>query len=472
MAFFNFFSQFLSWAITILIARILVPGDYGLMAMSTIITGYALTLSDLGLGNAVIQRMQVTKNELSSVFWFSFIISGFLAISCFPISYITAYIMHEPRVIPITQTTSLIFIFAGLQIVPGSLLRKQMNFKSIGFIDMNCTIVSSFCMFAIAKAGGGVWTLIFGYLIKSLLRTILLFRKSQWLPTWHFNFAESKPFLTYGILVALGRSVFYIQDKSDRFFAGRAWKSGQLGLYTFALEVAQIPTEKITTIINNVTFPAFSKLQNDQAGFNKLYLNITKVTATLVLPLFVGGFVLGEDLIRLLFNEKWYPIIPLFRILCLSQILTSLNALNSFVHSAQGRPNWSLYYNIVSAICMAAAFFFAVPHGLFAITIPWVTVYLILCLGWIYISIKKFGITLPRYLMNIKHPVIATAIMSIILFILHSKSLFPLFSSKLFVYPIFVSLIILGISLYCGYFWLIDREFVLSLKTFLKRRPA
>jgi O-antigen/teichoic acid export membrane protein len=380
--------------------------------------------------------------------------------------------MHEPRVIPITQTTSLIFIFAGLQIVPSARLHKEMNFKSLGLIDMNCTIISSLCMFAIAKAGGGVWTLILGNVIKSLLRTILLFRKSQWSPIWHFNFTESKPFLSFGILVAIGRSVFYLQEKSDRFFAGRAWESGKLGLYTFALEIAQIPTEKITTIINNVTFPAFAKLQNDQAGFNKLYLNITKVTATLVLPLFVGGFVLGEDLIRLLFNEKWYPIIPLFRILCLSQIITSLNALNSFVHSAQGRPKWSLYYNIVSAICMAVAFFLAVPYGLYAITLPWVTVYLVLCLGWIYISIKKFGIPLSKYLVNIKHPFIATAIMAIILFILHSKSIFPMFSSKLFVYPVFVGLIMLVVVVYCGYFWFIDREFVFSLKKFIKRNPT
>ena len=471
MAFFNFFSQVFSWAITIMIARILAPGDYGLMAMSTIITGYAIELSDLGLGNAIIQRLNVTNKELSSVFWFITIITCILAISCFPVSYLTAYIMKENRVIPITQTVSLIFILAGLQIVPSSLLRKEMDFKSIGIIDMNCTIISSLSMFAIAKSGAGVWTLILGFIIRGLLRTIFLFIKAKWRPTLHFSFKESKPFLSFGIMVALGRSVYYVQEKADRFFAGRAWKSNQLGYYTFALELVQIPTDKIVDLVNNVSFPAFSKLQNEQKAFNKLYLNISKVTATIVFPLFLGGFILGEDLIRLILNEKWYPIIPLFNILCLSQIATSLNAINNFVHVAQGRPNWNLFYNSISAIGMSVSFFLAVPYGLHAIVLPWITVYLFLCLGWIYISISKFGITVPAYLKNIMHPVCATAIMAMLLFILHKKIFFMSSSSKFFGYTIFIGLMILGSLLYVGYFWFIDRDFVLSLKKFIKRNP-
>jgi O-antigen/teichoic acid export membrane protein len=467
MGFFNFFSQFFSWAMTVLIARILVPGDYGLMAMATIFSGYALVLSDLGLGNAIIQRLLVSKNELSSVFWFSTLISLGLAISCFPVSYLTAYLMHEPRVIPITQTVSVIFLLSGLQIVPGSILRKKMDFKSIGFIDMCSTIVSSAGMLGIAVAGGGVWTLIFGFIIRSVARTILLFRKARWLPSWHYNFKESRPFLSFGILVALGRSVFYVQEKSDRFFAGRLWKPGQLGLYTFALDLAQIPTEKIATLINSVTFPAFSELQNDQMEFNRLYLNITKVTAMIVLPLFIGGFVLGQDLIRLLLNEKWLPIIPLFRILCLAQILTSLSSINNFVHSAQGRPGWSLYYNIASAVAMSVSFFFAAKHGLIALTLPWVSTYLVLCTGWMFISIRKFGITLGRYSRNMLHPIVATSIMAAVLVIIRGASHMP--SSKVLQVLFLVGFVVLGGVLYASYFWFLDRNFLLTLRKFLKK---
>jgi len=468
MAFFSLFSQAFSWAITILVARILVPGDYGLMAMSTIITGYALALSELGLGNAIIQRQNVSGKELSSVFWFSTIITTILAISCFPISYLTAFIMHEPRVIPITQTVAILFVLNGLQIVPSSLIRKEMDFKSIGLIDMMSVIVSSLCMFFIAKFGGGVWTLIFGFVIRSFLRTVLLFRKSHWLPAFHFDFAESKPFLSFGLMLALGRSLFYVQEKSDRFFAGRAWKSNLLGYYTFALDLSQIPTDKIVSLINNVSFPAFSRLQNDPEGFNKLYLNITKVSAAIVLPLFAGGYLLGGDLIKLLLNEKWLPIIPLFRTLCLVQILTSLNAINNFVHAAQGRPNWGLYYNIACVIAMPISFYFAVQHGLNAIIIPWTTTYVILCLGWIFISIRKFGIALQRYFFNILHPICGTLLMGSILMLIRSTLTLQNVSGKPLEISFLCGFIVLGSGIYFGYFWFIDRDFVLSLRKMFK----
>ena len=179
-----------------------------------------------------------------------------------------------------------------------------MNFKAIGKIDMVSVIISSGFMLMIVKIGGGVWTLIIGYLIKSLIRTILLFINSKWYPNLHCNLKESKHFLSFGILIAIGRSLFYVQEKSDKFFAGRAWNSKILGFYTFAQDLAQIPIDKIVSLINNVSFPAFSKAQNDKEHFNSLYLNITKVTAMVVLPIYVGGFFLGENIIQDSFESK------------------------------------------------------------------------------------------------------------------------------------------------------------------------
>lgn len=468
MAFFSFFSQAFSWAITILIARILVPGDYGLMSMSTIITGYSLILSDLGLGNAIIQRKNVSENELSSLFWFSMAITTILALSCFPISYLTAFLMHEPRVIPITQTVAILFILNGLQIVPTSLIRKDMNFKAIGLRDMISIIVSSICMLIIAKFNGGVWTLIIGFIIRSFLKTILLFKICRWRPRFHFNYLESKSFISFGLMIALGRSLFYIQEKSDTFFAGRAWKSNLLGYYSFALQLAQIPTEKIVPLINSVSFPAFSKLQDDPVGFNKLYLNISKVTAAIVLPLFAGGYFLGGDLINLILTAKWLPIVPLFRVLCLVQILTSLIAINNFVHAAQGRPQWGLYYYIACVIAMPISFYFAVPYGLNAILIPWTTTFLVLSSFWIFISLRKLGIKLYDYIINMLHPICGTLLMSVFLILLHKIIVSQNLHGKAVDIACLSGSVIIGSAIYFGYFWLIDKQFIFSLRRMLK----
>ena len=412
MALFKLVSQIFSWAITILVARILVPGDYGLMELSTIITGYAAIFNELGFGAAIIQRPRVKKNELSSVFWFILGFSLILALSCFPVAYITANIFNEPRVIPITKTVSILFIFSGLQIIPLSLLKKKLEFKLIGLSEMMGVFVSCIGMYIIARLGGGVWTLISGYIIRSLTQLILICYFSKWLPKFHFIYSEASSYLSFGIYVAISSSFNYANSKSDKFFAGRVWNSATLGFYSFALQLAKIPTEKIVTLINQVSYPVFAALQDKKQRFNAYYLNLINITAILVFPLFFGGFLVGDELIKILLNEKWYPIILIFRLLCLSQILTALNAVNNFVHFAQGRPKWGLYINATMAILMGISFFFAVNYGLNATIIPWFTTYAVICIIWILITINKIEVHLFSYLKAIITPLAAVTAMS------------------------------------------------------------
>ena len=461
MAFFSSFGQALSWFVTILVARILVPADYGLMSMATVITGYALSLSELGLGNAVIQRQNVTEKQLSSVFWFVTAISVALAISCVPLSYLTAHVMREPRVIPIAQAVSLMFLLTGLQVIPSSLLRKRMDFKSVGLVDVISVFTASVSMLVIARSGGGVWTLLLGSVIRAGTRALVLFGMVDWRPRMHFDFRESRSFLSYGVNIALGRSLFYVQERSDRFFAGRAWKPDILGYYTVALELAQIPADKIVTLINNVSFPAFSQVQDDPVRFARLYLNIAKVTAVVNLPLFMGGFIFGDDLIRLVLNPNWYPMIFVFRMLCLAQILTNMNAINNFVHAAQGRPQWSLYYHLCCVICMPASFAVAAESGLNAMVVPWLSTYAVLCIGWVLISLRKLGITVSRYASTLSKPVLATGIMSVVMLAANDYVLRPYRSAS----PVaFLPAGVAGVAAYAAFFWLFDREYLFSLR--------
>jgi O-antigen/teichoic acid export membrane protein len=317
--------------------------------------------------------------------------------------------------------------------------------------------------------GGGVWALVSGQIIRSIIRTILLYKISKWRPSFHYSFKESKSYLSFGIKIALSRSLFYLQEKSDTFFAGRAWKANILGFYTFALELAQIPTNKIVTTINAVSFPAFSKLQNDTRAFNKLYLNITKVTAMIVFPLFMGGFFLGEDLVHLILNPKWYPIIHLFRLLCLAQILTSLIAVNSFVHTAQGRPGWNVCYNVVCVILMPISFYFAVRHGLNAIIIPWLTTYVVIGVVWINISIKKLKIGLITYCSNFSTPFFGAILMSFAVWVVCKYTYVPFLTERAHSLAIVSISAITGFLVYGLFFWIFDKKFLLSLKGLLKK---
>lgn len=463
LALFNTISQIFSWIVTILVARILVPSDYGLIEIGTILTGYAAMFNQLGLGSAIIQKPETTQDEISSVFWFSAGMAILFSIACFPLAYITAYFFNEPRVIPLTMSVSLIFLFSGLQIVPFNLLKRSLNFKSVGIIQMNGIIISCSAMLVIAHMGGGAWTLMCGMIIRSFVCMVLSYSTVKWFPMLHFSFREAKPYVLFGVTAAVSRSFLYIYDKSDKFFAGKFWSPKLLGYYSFALELAKLPTEKITVIINQISFSAFSQLQHDNKGFNQFYLNIIKITMTLVLPLFAGGFFVADELINLLLGEKWTPIIFIFKYLCLTQILTSLNAVNSFVHEAKGRPHWSLIYHAACAILMPISFFFAVKHGLNAMLIPWFSSYLFLCFIWIIITITSIDLSFGSYLKAILNPVLAAIFMSLPVFSI--DHFFISFFPNRDVYLLsLISKIIFGGLFYISYFWFFDRKIFVDIK--------
>ncbi len=455
--------QIVAWSVTILVARLLLPEDYGLFAMATIITSYAGIFQELGVGAAIVQSKDITQGELTALFWFSVALSVLFALCCIPFSYITAEIMREPRVIPITQSIALVFLFSGAGIVPSNLLRKELEFKKLGIIGIVTTIISCLGMVLIALSGGGVWTLAGGMMIRAALRTSLLFYITKWVPGLKFNFRKAKKFIRFGIIMSFGRSLRYIWLQSDKFFAGRFFNATLLGYYSFALQLAQLPTEKIVTLINEVSYPAFSKLQNNKTEFNQFYLIISKTTATFVLPLFIGGFLVGEDLIGILLGEKWFPIIGMFRYLCLAQIFMSLNAVNNFVHAAQGRPHWGLHYNLACVLFMPLSFYFAVLHGLDAMVIPWLTTFAVLSSVWMAITIKKIGINVNVYLKNLIHIGIASLLMLISVYIFHDYLCGLIEALNHTIIKCFLSILVGGM-VYSAYLWLFDNELILQIK--------
>jgi len=467
LAIFQFTGQVVSWVATVIVARILFPADYGLMEMATLITGYAFIFNELGLGQAIIQSPTASEGQLSSVFWFSMLLSLFFALFAVVIAYPTALIFNEPRVIPLTQTTSILFILSGLQIVPQSLLNKEMKFRSSGYIYMMGVLVSCICMVIIATLGGGVWTLIWGHIIRSFTQMVLVYYTTGWRPKFSFHFQEARQFIHFGVLVAIGRSLFYVYQKSDKFFAGRAWPAQSLGLYTLALQLAMIPTDKIVTIINQVSYSAFAALQYEKERFNALYLNISKITATLVFPIFCGGFLVGDDLIRVLLTKQWYPMIPLFRYLCLVQIFVAMSAVNGFVHSAMGRPGRNLILNATLVAFMPISFYFAVQYGLNAILVPWFTIYLIINCAWLLYSLQKTEIPVVSYLNSIKIPFMATAIMLFaIILVEHGLGiLYP----YLPIYGSFAIDVLVGTAVYVFFLWKIDGDLVRMLRMLVKR---
>jgi len=458
---FRAISQTFAWFSTIIIARILVPGDYGLMEMATILTGYVALFSELGLGAAIIQREKINDNELSSLFWFMIIWGLLLGLSCIILAYPTVAIFNEERLLRVTQSVSILFIIESFLIIPLNILKRDIKFKALGFIEAISIIISCIMMIIIAKFGGGVWTLIGGHIVRELLKTLIIFIIIPWKPRLHFKSNEIKPYIKFGLNIAGANSLYYIYSKSDRFFGGRAMGAGNLGYYSLALQLSAIPNDKLISLINTVSFPVFSRYQNNYHEFNTFYLRLINLIAYITFPLYIGGFFIADQLIPFILGPKWEPLIFPFKLLCIAQLILSITTPNGMANTAQRRPHWHLYMSLVNAFVLPISFYFVSSYGLNALAIPWITINPLVRFGYTYITIKKIGIKVSEYIKNLKHPIIATISM---LFVLLITKHFYFNSFLAFYLKSYVILtILIGAISYILYIWAFQRSFLVSI---------
>ncbi len=416
LAGFRYSTQLCSWVITIIIARILVPADYGLFEMATILTGYVAIFSELGLGAAIVQRERINNKELSSLFWLLVFWGFILALICFILAYPAVAIFGEKRILRITQAVSLVFIISSLSIVPRNLLQRDLRFKTIGLIDASSVLPSSLIMIIIAKSGGGIWTLISGMIIQEFLRAFLLFVFAGWSPQIHFRITEIKAYVKFGLNLAGANSLGYIFEKADRFFGGRALGASALGNYSLAIQLSVIPTAKLVSLINSVSFPVFSRYQRHDDNFNSFYLRLVKIISFITMPVYVGGFFIADELIPFVLGSKWLAVIFPFKLLCLSQIITSITTPTPYANVAQGRPHWLLYMSIICLFIVPLSFYIASRHGLNALAIPWITVIPVLKLSFTWVTIRELGIPTIKYCQSLVHAFLATTCMISVLF--------------------------------------------------------
>ncbi len=456
---FRIISQIFSWISTVIIARILSPEDYGLMEMATVFTGYVSLFSELGLGAAIIQRKQITEEEISSLFWFLIIWGFILGFISFLLSYPTALIFHEEKVLRVTQAVAILYIIGSFIIVPVNLMTRELKFKIIGLIDALSIILCCIAMIIIAKLGGGVWTLIGGHIIRQFLRCIFYFSFSKWRPRFHFDLKEVKPYIKFGLHVAGARTLFYVYTKADRFFGGKVLGSESLGYYCLALQLASIPADKIVALINTISFPLFSKYQENRGIFNSFYLKLNKFVSFIMFPVYLGGIFIADELIPVILGKKWIPIIFPFKILCISKLITAITAHNSICNTAQGRPHLNFYYNFVNFVFLPLSFFIASKYGLNGLVIPWITVFPGLRLGFIWITIRKLNISVKDYINSFKKPVFAVFFLIILLTSVKNLYLF-LISKNLNSWKYLIFIVFSGTLCYLIFIFLFQRSFI------------
>lgn len=466
LAAFSFISNVISWGFTIYVARLLVPEDYGLMTMASFLTAFIQVFSSLGLGAAIIQRSSVNQKELSSIFWFSLAIGVVLFFITFLIAQPTALIFNEERLIPVVYCISVLFIISSLNTVPQSLQSRRFGFKSVGGIRLIATVIASVAQIFMAQNGFGVYTLIFGLIILRLTGMILTAAHVKWVPNFYFNYSGVKPYLNFGVHLAVSSTLRKILESLDKYIVGRFFGAQNLGVYSYGMTLSNMPIDKVWPIFQQVSFPLLSSMQNSLDDFQRVYFDILKLYLLLVFPIFIGGALYAEHIVNLLLGEKWLGVIPFFKVFCIVRLFDSLVHFTNLLHIARGKPNRVTKLTVVQAVLMTIGVFLAAQLGLYAVPIAWLIIMPTIGMVWIALSLRILDISTRAYLhlvfSALKYSLIMVISIEFVLYIFTSIANIQLGSHGSLGVEIFVGGISYALSLF-----VFEKEFIRKSKNML-----
>ena len=350
--------------ISVVLARLLTPTDFGLIGMVMVLTGFAAKFSDLGMGAALVQKLDVTEEQTDSVFWINIMIGLGLTALFFFSAPLIALFYQEPALIPLTRVLAFIFIFHAFGNVHRIVLQRKLDFKRIAQVEVSSLLIGGGLAIGMAVMGFGVWSLVAQPIVNGLLNSLFFWIIVDWRPGFRFK-SDKIGELTSFAFHLLGFDFFnYWFRQLDNVLIGWKWGSASLGLYSRAYNLMVFPISRLGGLITRVMFPALSAIQEDTARVKRVYLQVTRGIALLTFPLMIGMLVVADNFILSVFGSQWMGAVPVLKLLCVSGLFQSIGTTVGWIYTSQGRTDIMFRWGVASGIVRITAFVIGVHWGI------------------------------------------------------------------------------------------------------------
>jgi Membrane protein involved in the export of O-antigen and teichoic acid len=330
------------------LARIVDNHQFGLLTVSLVIIALADTLSDFGIANSIIQRKEISHLELTTLYWLNVGLGVVVCAAVFALSGVIAGVLHNPDLQPLIQTLSLAFIVIPHGQQFRALMQKELEFNKIGMIETSSVLAG----FTFTVVSAHFWplamTAILGYLLNSVVRTLLFgyFGRKIYRPGLHFSLSSVASNLRFGAWLTADSVINYVNTNLSTLVLARILGAGVAGGYNLAYNVAVVPPMKLNPIITRVLFPAFAKIQDDTDKLRVNFYKLLSVVGIINFPALLGLMVVSNNFVPLVFGEKWVSIIPVMQLLCVVGLLRSVgNPIGSLL-MAKARVDISFKFNV------------------------------------------------------------------------------------------------------------------------------
>ena len=384
-----------------LLARLLCPEDYGLFGMVLALTSLLTVFSDLGLGWAIVQRQDLTPQQVSNVFWVNLALGLLLGLLTIAAGPALAGFYGQERLIGLTLLCGASFPLAALGMQHAALLQRQMAFGAIAAAEIIGLVAGGLCGIALACKGFGVYALVGQQLVQTAVTAAANWFGCPWRPGWPRRSAGLGGAARFGGFLTLYNIVNYFARNLDRILLGRLWGPAALGLYTRAYALMLYPIGLVSLPATRVMIPALATLQHDLARLRQAYLRSLQLIAFASFPLMAFLIVAAREVVALVYGSQWLPAAPLFQILCLAGLGQAVYNATGQVFIATGRTDRLFRAGLALALLLAVAFVLGVLYGPQGVAAAYAAAFTIALVPFLLYAYRTIGLPLRLVLTGI-----------------------------------------------------------------------
>lgn len=373
------FGNVIRLGVVAFLARFLSASDFGLLGLAIVFAQLGQQMGIVGLDVYVIRTRNLPEKALDTVFWMALAFTSALAaIWILGRFYIEAW-FHAPGLAPYIAVISLAVVVSGLGVVPQALLQKDLRYREFAIAESAGSVSQAGIGVVLALAHYGIWSLIWGYFAQEAAKTALFFWYARFKPQLQWNSAAASSALTFSLPVLGDRFLTFLTLNADRVIIGRALGPAPLGLYVLAIEIVSFPARRVVAIIARVLFPALSVLQHDVMRMAHAYRRFVRTLSVLIIPAFVGLFLVAHSLVSVVFGDQWLALVGLIRVLSITGLVTALLTPSASVLYGRGRTDAAFYWSALTAVTLPAAIIvgtlWKLPGAALAVSLAWAVLF-------------------------------------------------------------------------------------------------
>lgn len=357
--------------VTIVLARLLVPEDFGIIGLLILFTELGKVLLESGFSQALIRENSNSPLRYSSIFYFNILTGVFIYSFFFILAPSISEFYQFSDLAPIARVVFLSIFVNSLGIVPSAIIIKEIDFKTLAKRTIYASSISGIISIILAFLNFGVWALVTQIVLSSILRLILIWYYSNWRPSLQFSFYEVKTLFSFSYKLLITGVVDVIASNIQTLLIGKYYTKLDLGFYTQSKQLSNIPSQTLTAAIRNVTYPAFSKMQHSNSDFKNAFRKTLVLNSLLVTPIMFWLIASSKYIIIFLIGDKWLPSVNYFIIFCLAGSIYPLYSINQNIFLSKGRSDLYMKINLLNKLILLGFVFISLRYGVYYLVLSY-----------------------------------------------------------------------------------------------------